>query len=307
MTSLNPLHTIEQQIGESLALHQGLTGAAGAGAHPRAADPGRHPRPRRAARRLSAPALRRPAPAGDDRDGAGQRPRPADRRRADHRARRDHPGADPRPARRPAAAARHGDAVHHPRPRHRAPHRRPGRGDAGRRDRRDRARPPRSSPIPQHPYTRKLLAAEPTGAARAGARRRRRRSSRPSGLRVWFPIQRGLLRRTVGHVKAVNDATLAVRAGETLGVVGESGSGKTTLALAIMRLISSEGPDRLPRPDIQGWRNARAAAAAPRHADGVPGPLRLALPAHVGRADRRRGARRPRRARARAATGSPRS
>ncbi|MDX5401101.1 MAG: ATP-binding cassette domain-containing protein, partial [Rhodobacterales bacterium] len=60
-------------------------------------------------------------------------------------------------------------------------------------------------------------------------------------LRVWFPIQKGLLRRTVGHVKAVNDATLTVRAGETLGIVGESGSGKTTLALGILRLIGSEG------------------------------------------------------------------
>ena len=59
-------------------------------------------------------------------------------------------------------------------------------------------------------------------------------------LKIWFPIQRGLLRRTVGYVKAVNDATLSVRAGETLGVVGESGSGKTSLALAIMRLIESE-------------------------------------------------------------------
>jgi len=59
--------------------------------------------------------------------------------------------------------------------------------------------------------------------------------------KIWFPIQRGLLKRTVGHIKAVNEATLTVRAGETVGVVGESGSGKTTLALAIMRLIRSEG------------------------------------------------------------------
>jgi microcin C transport system ATP-binding protein len=59
--------------------------------------------------------------------------------------------------------------------------------------------------------------------------------------KIWFPIQAGLLKRTVGHVKAVNDATLTVRAGETLGVVGESGSGKTTLALAVMRLIRSDG------------------------------------------------------------------
>ena len=64
---------------------------------------------------------------------------------------------------------------------------------------------------------------------------------RTENLRVWFPIQRGLLRKTVGHVKAVNDATLSVRTGETLGIVGESGSGKTTLALAILRLIDSTG------------------------------------------------------------------
>ena len=74
-------------------------------------------------------------------------------------------------------------------------------------------------------------------------------------LRVWFPIRRGLLRRTVGHIKAVNDASVAIRAGETLGVVGESGSGKTTLALAIMRLISSEGRIVFLGQDIQGWRN----------------------------------------------------
>ena len=94
---------------------------------------------------------------------------------------------------------------------------------------------------PSHPYTQKLLAAEatgtpdpvPDGSAEIIAAK---------GLRVWFPIQRGLLRRTTGHVKAVNDATLSVRAGETLGIVGESGSGKTTLALALMRLIASQGP-----------------------------------------------------------------
>ncbi|HID67812.1 MAG TPA: ABC transporter ATP-binding protein, partial [Roseibacterium sp.] len=94
---------------------------------------------------------------------------------------------------------------------------------------------------PQHPYTRKLLGAEPSGKP----------DPVPDDaevilttdqLRIWFPIHRGLLRRTVGHVKAVNAATISVRQGETLGIVGESGSGKTTLALAIMRLIRSEGP-----------------------------------------------------------------
>jgi len=78
-----------------------------------------------------------------------------------------------------------------------------------------------------------------------------------SALRVWFPIQRGLLRRTVGHVKAVNQADISVREGETLGIVGESGSGKTTLALAILRLLSSEGNILFLGQDVQGWNSAR--------------------------------------------------
>jgi microcin C transport system ATP-binding protein len=105
---------------------------------------------------------------------------------------------------------------------------------------------------PQHPYTIKLLGAEPTGEP----------DPVPEGaaeivstehLKVWFPITQGLLRRTVGHVKAVNDATLSVRAGETLGIVGESGSGKTTMALAIMRLIASEGGITFMDQDVRQW------------------------------------------------------
>ncbi len=94
---------------------------------------------------------------------------------------------------------------------------------------------------PQHPYTRKLLAAEPSGRP-APVPDRAPKILDTKDLRIWFPIQRGLLRRTVGYVKAVNAATITLRQGETLGVVGESGSGKTTLALAILRLIRSEGP-----------------------------------------------------------------
>jgi microcin C transport system ATP-binding protein len=93
---------------------------------------------------------------------------------------------------------------------------------------------------PQHPYTRKLLAAEPKGVPEPVARGALE-VVRTEHLKVWFPIRKGLLKRTAGYVKAVNDATLAVREGETVGIVGESGSGKTTLALAILRLISSQG------------------------------------------------------------------
>jgi microcin C transport system ATP-binding protein len=64
---------------------------------------------------------------------------------------------------------------------------------------------------------------------------------RAEALRVWFPVKRGLLRRTVGHIKAVNEVMLTLRRGETLGIVGESGSGKTTLALALLRLLPFEG------------------------------------------------------------------
>jgi microcin C transport system ATP-binding protein len=105
---------------------------------------------------------------------------------------------------------------------------------------------------PHHPYTQKLLAAEPRGRPDA-VPEDAPELVRTDNLRIWFPIQRGLLRRTVGHIHAVNAATLSVRAGETLGIVGESGSGKTTLALAIMRLIASEGPIVYQGTDISRW------------------------------------------------------
>lgn len=105
---------------------------------------------------------------------------------------------------------------------------------------------------PQHPYTQKLLAAEPSGTPDPVPVEAEEVVA-TSELKVWFPIHRGILRRTVGHIKAVNSATLSVRAGETLGIVGESGSGKTTLALAILRLISSEGTIVYAGDNIQGW------------------------------------------------------
>ncbi len=106
---------------------------------------------------------------------------------------------------------------------------------------------------PEHPYTRMLLEAESTGAP-APVPDGAQTIAETRDLRIWFPIQRGVLRRTVGHVKAVNAASLSVREGETVGVVGESGSGKTTLALAMMRLIPSEGPVVFMGRDIQGLK-----------------------------------------------------
>jgi microcin C transport system ATP-binding protein len=104
-----------------------------------------------------------------------------------------------------------------------------------------------------HPYTKALLAAEPKPDPAP---------PRPSApvvvetrdLKVWFPVRRGLLRKTVGHIKAVDGVSIEVRKGETLGVVGESGSGKTTLGLAILRLISSDGPVVFMGHSIQGLK-----------------------------------------------------
>jgi len=105
---------------------------------------------------------------------------------------------------------------------------------------------------PRHAYTQKLLAAEPSGTPDP-VPEQAPEIARTEHLRIWFPIHRGFLKRTVGHVKAVNDASISVRAGETLGIVGESGSGKTTLALALMRLIASEGAMTFDGQDIRKW------------------------------------------------------
>lgn len=105
---------------------------------------------------------------------------------------------------------------------------------------------------PQHEYTKKLLSARAVGVPDPVQPDAPVVAS-TDHLKVWFPIQQGFFRKTVGHVKAVNDASIDVRAGETLGIVGESGSGKTTLALAIMRLISSEGGITFDNQDVRNW------------------------------------------------------
>jgi microcin C transport system ATP-binding protein len=106
---------------------------------------------------------------------------------------------------------------------------------------------------PQHPYTRALLAAEPK-VQPAPLNPQGDVIIRTDDIKVWFPIKRGVLRRVVGHIKAVDGVTIEVRRGETLGIVGESGSGKTTLGLAILRLISSKGPIVFLGRDVQGLK-----------------------------------------------------
>ena len=104
---------------------------------------------------------------------------------------------------------------------------------------------------PKHPYTRKLLAAEPKGMPEPVSERAPS-VMQASDVRVWFPIQRGFLKRTVGHIKAVDGVTVGVKEGETVGVVGESGSGKTTLALALLRLQSCTGRVTFLGREVQG-------------------------------------------------------
>jgi microcin C transport system ATP-binding protein len=106
---------------------------------------------------------------------------------------------------------------------------------------------------PEHPYTRALLAAEPKPDP-APLQPAAPVVVQTNGLKVWFPIKRGVLRRVVGHIKAVDGVSIEVRKGETLGVVGESGSGKTTLGLALLRLISSEGPVVFMGNQLQGLK-----------------------------------------------------
>jgi len=111
---------------------------------------------------------------------------------------------------------------------------------------------------PQHDYTKRLLAAAPRGDALVPA------PDAPTvveatDLKVWFPIKRGLLRRVVGHIRAVDGVDLTIKKGETLGVVGESGSGKSSLGYAMLRLIPSEGRIVVLGNAVQArsWRSLR--------------------------------------------------
>ncbi len=116
---------------------------------------------------------------------------------------------------------------------------------------------------PRHPYTRQLLAATPGGAPAPGDT-----GGEPllacDDLKVWYPVKAGILRRTVDHIRAVDGISLELREGRTVGVVGESGSGKTTLGLALLRLVASDGAIRYHGRDI---RRLRARALRPLRRD----------------------------------------
>ncbi len=239
MTSLNPLHTIEKQLGESLALHQALTGAAARarivellgkvgirdpesrlGAYPHQLSGGQRQRVMIAMALANGPELLiadEPTTALDVTVQAQILDLLADLKRSEglsllfitH---------DLNIVRRIAdrvCVMQGGEIV-------------------------EQGPTAEVFAAPSHPYTQKLLAAEPQGRPEP-VPDTAPEVLRTEHLRVWFPIQRGFLRKTVGHVKAVNDANLVVRAGETLGIVGESGSGKTTVALAVLRLLQSQG------------------------------------------------------------------
>ncbi len=105
---------------------------------------------------------------------------------------------------------------------------------------------------PEHPYTKRLLSAEPDGLPDPIPDANAAPVITGDNIRVWFPIKEGLMRKTVDHVKAVDDISVSIRPGETVGVVGESGSGKTTLGLALLRLIQSEGKIVFLGKDIGG-------------------------------------------------------
>ena len=145
---------------------------------------------------------------------------------------------------------------------------------------------------PRHPYTRRLLAAEPAPRVPAPP------TEAPvvmaaEGVKVWFPVKAGVLRRTVDHVKAVDGVSVTIREGQTVGVVGESGSGKTTLGLALLRLLRSEGRIQFLGRELQGLRLRRPAPASPEMQIVFQDPYGSLSPRLSVGADRRRGARRP--------------
>ena len=253
MTSLNPLHTIEAQIGEILQLHSGIRGSMA------------RARTLELLTQVGIPEPETRLASYPHQLSGGQRQRvmiamalanEPDLLIADEPTTALDVTVQAQilsPARGYPRAARHEPAVHHPRPRHRPPHRRRRLRHEQRQDR--RAGTGRAGFYGAETSLYQGVACRRAEAgSRAAAARNAPVVMSTNDLKVWFPVKRGLLRRTVGHIKAVDGVSLSVRKGETLGVVGESGSGKTTLGLALLRLISSNGPIVFLGKDIQGLR-----------------------------------------------------
>jgi microcin C transport system ATP-binding protein len=259
MTSLNPLHTIEKQIGETLALHQGLTGAVARAritelllevgfsaeqaksrlsAYPHELSGGQRQRVMIAMALANDPALL----IADEPTTALDVTIQAQILKLLKKLQREknlalllitHDLGIVRKVADRVAVMQKGEIVEQ--------------GDVG-----------TLFSVPQHAYTKALMSAEPRGEPVAA------NASAPvlvetKDLRVWFPIKTGLWRKVTSHVKAVNDLSITLRSGQTLGVVGESGSGKTTLGQALLRLIASQGSIRIDGRELQGlsWNALR--------------------------------------------------
>ncbi|APX23516.1 MAG: ABC transporter ATP-binding protein [Rhodobacteraceae bacterium] len=255
MTSLNPLHTLEKQLGESLALHQGLTGdkararildlldkvgirdpESRLSAYPHQLSGGQRQRVMIAMALANGPDLLiadEPTTALDVTIQAQILELLAELKQAEHMSMLfiTHDLNIVRRFADRVCVMKNGEIV-------------------------EQGRTEEIFGNPQHDYTRMLISAESTGTPDPVAPQSEE-VARADHLKIWFPIQKGFMKKTVGHVKAVNDASFSVRAGETVGVVGESGSGKTTLALAMMRLIQSEGGITYRGEDVRGWSTRR--------------------------------------------------
>ena len=239
--------------------------------------------------RLPVPALRRAAAARDDRHGAGARARRPHRRRADHRARRHHPGPDPRPHPRSPAPARHGGDVHHPRLRRRRRDRRPRHRHAPRRDRRERhrRRGPQCAPsrLHQAPPRGRPVGRRAGAGGREGGCAARDRAPREDVLDRRRVVLAEALGQGGGRCLAGDRARRGAGARRRIGVRQVHGG---TLHRAPGGARRRRGPPRWRRPPRA--RPAGAAQGPPPRADGVPGPLRLAQPAHPDRPRHRAGA-----------------
>ena len=304
MTSLNPVLSIGRQLTEAIRAHRRLGRRAAREAAVEALEAVRISEPRAASRAISARAFRRHAPAGDDRDGARRPAEGADRRRADDRARRHRAGGDPRPDPRAAARIRHRASFSSPTtwassPRWRTASsscmtgRRWRTGRVGRHLRRAAANPIRRRCSPP------CRGSAPWRESPCRSRRRvarRRCSDRACALTVRFAVKGGLLQRTRSPCpRGRRISRFAIAPGETLALVGESGCGKSTTGKALLGLVPWEGAISRRRPGDAASPVRRDEGGAAQHPDGVPGPLRLARPAHARRRSRRRAADHPRR------------